>query len=340
MKLKPYIFSLILISSVHSFYGFNTKVPYVCAGAIGSLATLICLNKYIAWRSCYYPSKKAPLYFLKREPSITSATLYLHGWGETGKKNPLKWGLLDTIPGTVCSFDFTDAQIFGGIINLPSYPKQLSDVFEKLFPHIGGTFNKVATLLTGITQSNFAQLPDVVRALAALQVLSKEENIKTINLFGRSRGGAVLINLLSVLHNKEGKHTELLKAIGISSKEQTHILALIQNGTHIISVPMIDPSSVFPINHIAVGLVTHYNPWGLSIKKEVHQLEGLKLKTIIHYQKNDSIVGNQYDQWFYKAMSTINPQSTMLIYDEFDHNDWVPRLHEALTNLTPVSSFN
>lgn len=217
-------------------------------------------------------------------------TLYLHGYGED-KSAAQFFKENQLLSGSIVSFDFVDVTSLGKI------------------------------------KSNFGQLGDVLRALTVINHLKDKEKI---NLFGRSRGGAVLINMLAVLHDKTDRYDNHLLTIGISKSRRIELLELLQKGSHVITCPLLTLKSVIGHAHHLLPCISDYSVYGLEALQTVHLLAGLKLDITLHFQRNDTVVGNHYDILFYQVLKSFNPDTTKLIYDEDNHNDFPLNLSNYL----------
>lgn len=255
------------------------------------------------------------------------------------------------------------------------------------------------TNLFAFFKSSFGQWSDIAPTLYVLKKC-RDAGYKRIDLFGVSRGGATLINLLDVLHNK--KYTSALrligpslKSVGIDEQARLDILQMIQAGCITIDAPIkhtyftikhmvnsvriimanaltrsrdsssapqtghrwlssawfshilsskigsaIDVFGAFIINYIALPIITKYKPWREQPLKGASRLNGLKLKILLNYERNDNIVHNHGNQQLYNMLHSLNPDDTYCVQSN-DGGHCAPRkqLPEIFHNFKSVYGY-
>ncbi len=214
-------------------------------------------------------------------------TLYFHGWGSTKNSGKVLKKYLDVLPGDVITFNFPDAHGF----------------------------------ISRFLRTSFGQLPEVLAGLYVLKYAKDTLNLEAIDLFGISRGGAVVVNLIAVLNDKTGKYDDDLLRIGINAQERKELLQIIQNGCIVLNCSLIDmnvtlkyrfPRAASFITKIGT-YVTQYNPDGLQALDSANNLDNLRLNILIHFQHNDRTVSNHYEAEFYQRMAKHRPKTTYLV---------------------------
>jgi hypothetical protein len=215
----------------------------------------------------------------KNNPNKTT-TLYLHGWGDTKNSARILKKFCKVVDNNIVTFNFADARPVLGKLN----------------------------------QSNFGQLSDVLSALYAAHCAIKELNLKALDLFGISRGGATIINMLALLNDPElfVQYKETLDKIGIDQTARKEILNAIQNGTIILNIPLRSMKHT-PVPQFLARNITQYDPHGWEALEMVKHLNGLKLTMLVHFQHGDAIVSNKGEDEFFFHLAKNNPNSTYLV---------------------------
>lgn len=214
-------------------------------------------------------------------------TVFFHGWGDTKNSAKLLKAFTDVLPGDIITFHFHD---HGVII-----PK--------------------------LRHANLGQLPDVLTGLYVLKWARHTLGLTAIDLFGYSRGGATILNLIAVLHDKTGAYDRDLMRIGINAAERTALLSMIQKGCIVLDCPLTDMNVSVEMrmkkftNQMIKALtrVTKYEPTGLQGLTSAAQFKGLKLNLLLHFQYHDTIVSNQNEAELYRRLATHNPKTTYVV---------------------------
>ncbi|MGB8467961.1 MAG: hypothetical protein WCE21_03065 [Candidatus Babeliales bacterium] len=222
------------------------------------------------------------LEYIQMKDSARSAhtTLYFHGWGDTKNSARLIKKYRSIIKENLVTFNFSDAR----------------------------------PILGKLGQSSFGQLPDVFPALYALNYTIDTLGLESIDLFGVSRGCAVIVNLLALLNDNHlfAAHTKQLTAIGIGHKERQKLLAAIQRGTIILDTPL-RSMALTPFPQWIAQTFTRYDNRLWQPENTVTLLKGLQVTTIVHFQHRDFIVSNKQEADFFYALAQLNPQTTYLV---------------------------
>lgn len=230
-------------------------------------------------------------YIVEKEPKRCQnngrITLYFHGWGETKHGAHRIKRKSGSLPGTVVTFNFADA---GSIKN-------------RLF------------------QTNFGQIDDLLVAAWVLNHLKETHQLHAIDLYGYSRGGATVLNLLAVLHDAEGLYSQDLARIGIDDARRKELLVIIEKGSIVLDCPLSNVNDVlryryplsYPVLQQLMQLVSRYKKDGLQALSSAELLGGCRLNILLHLQHNDSVVLNVNDCHLYKALWKANPATTYLV---------------------------
>lgn len=231
-------------------------------------------------------------------------TIYFHGWADNKNSAKILKHYCDVLPGEIITFNFPDSH---GIRSL-------------------------------CRNSNFGQLPDVLVGIYVLKVVYTTLNPEGFDLYGVSRGGAVIINMLAVLNDTTGKYDADLQRIGITQSLRQELTKLIQHGCIILDCPLtdlkvalkhkmpkLDPRKAQKL----VSKITRYNPDGLEAIDSIEFLKGLKLNILIHFQHNDRVVTNVNDAALYQRLIMHNPESTYVV---LGNDGGHVHTHKALRN--------
>lgn len=214
-------------------------------------------------------------------------TIYFHGWGDTKNSAKLLKAYGDVLPGDLITFHFHDRGV----------------------------------ILPKLRHANLGQLPDVLTALYVLNWTKNIINPEALDLYGYSRGGATILNLIAVLNDPAGTYEQELDSIGISDQDRTELLELIQNGTIVLDCPLTNMNVSIeermkrftPHSIAALTKLTKYQEHGLQGLSSALQFDGLRLRTLLHFQCNDRIVSNRNEAELYERLYRLNPKHTYLL---------------------------
>lgn len=230
-------------------------------------------------------------HIIDNDPTINTnharPTLYLHGLGDNKHSARLLKALADVLPGDVITFNFRDR----GLV----IPK--------------------------VRHSSLGQLPDILPALYALKWAKDRLQISEIDLFGYSRGGATVLNMIAVLHDTTGTYDQELARIGIDMQERAALLAMIQKGSITLNCPLIDANvsaeyrfkSLAPKVLKTLARVGRYQLDGIQALKSAQTFAGLTLNILVHFQYHDTIVSNRNEAALYRCLAQHNPHSTYIV---------------------------
>jgi len=166
--------------------------------------------------------------------------------------------------------------------------------------------------------------------------------IKSINLFGYSRGGATTITTLGRLCSYDQHHL-FFENIGITKQQAQRIIAKIQKGTIVLNCPLIDSNAVahywfgkfgqFFMNSIIPKIMEHRAHEDQAINA-AHIIQKMNFRILVHFQKNDKILGNEpsIDARFYNNLK--GPHTYLVIADDGGH------LHSGKTLGKAIQAFH
>ncbi len=212
-----------------------------------------------------------------------ACTIYVHGWGES--QHAISYLKANTIllPGTVIGFNFKDAN-----------------------PH--------PTKMPKLSQTNFCQTDDIASLIMTLKVLD-DCNVPVFHLFGLSRGAGTIVTTISRLASYQ-RFKLFFKKLHITQEQATHILEKIKNGSIVLNCPLIDINEsikhklapyhaawLSPVfSYGVLPLITNYSPMKDCPLKAAKRIKKLNIPTLVHFQKNDLIVGNNKEALFFAAL--------------------------------------
>ena len=265
-------------------------------------AQIYFFNKYMpSWHKGLEPTleeKKEQRKILKYKPHIehivdsdstmqvnhNRPTIFLHGWGDTKNSAKLFKAFGDVLPGNLITFNFRDHGV----------------------------------LIPKLRQSNLGQEQDVLSALFTIKWVKDKLKVNEVDLFGYSRGGATLLNLIAVLNDKKGIYDELLARIDIDEQERHALLDMIQRGCHVLNCPLTDLNISLEarMNNIKwidlFEAFTKYKRNGLQGITSAQQFAGLNLNMLLHFQYGDTVVSNNNEAELYRRLAQHNPQTTFV----------------------------
>jgi len=235
-------------------------------------------------------------------------TLYVHGWGESQHTIPFLKANSWLLPETVIGFNFQDAHADTGI------------------PHL--------------KKSNFCQTNDIATLIAVLKVLD-ECALPTLHMVGTSGGGGTILTAIDrLMHYK--RHKKFFKRLSISPQQAERILEKIKAGTIVLNCPLADlsmsvreklapygTSFLSPLlTHIIMPCITDYSPRKDSPLKAAVAVQKLELPILVHFQKDNLIVGNDADAPLYEALK--GPHTYLVLGNDGGHSHRGETLAPAL----------
>jgi len=239
-------------------------------------------------------------------------TVYVPGWGESQKSIPFFKANSSLLVSTVVGFDFKDA------------------------------FSNASKILPDVSDISSCQTDDIASLLVTLKTLD-ECGVPVFHLFGTSRGGGTIITTIARVMDYK-KHSSFFKRLHITRCQADRILKKIQLGTIVLNCPFVDitmsvkdffapygASWLSPlITHAIIPYFTSYSPKKDCPLKAACAVQSLNLAMLVHFQKNNLIVGNSADEEFYQ---TICGQKSYLVVGNdgaghFHHGESLaPALH-------------
>jgi len=163
-------------------------------------------------------------------------------------------------------------------------------------------------------KASFGTIQELLPALYVLKKCIIDEAMDSIDLYGRSAGGGVLINLIATL-NSDRFNSEL-QQIGIETAEKKRLLNAIQNGLVILDVPLKSVEEIIAFrgsNTELEILAEHYRDNHMRPLDAVALLHGLSLNIIIHFQDPDEIMSNRDDKIYIEKINVVNQLGTTAV---------------------------
>lgn len=216
-------------------------------------------------------------------------TIYVHGFGDTGE-NFYQWKNCEQcVLGPAMTFNLPDHQL-------------LSNVFA-------------------FFKSSFGQWSDIAPTLYVLK-LCRDAGYKRVDLFGLSRGGATIINLLAVLNNNSYSSRlrifgPSLQKLGIDEQARKDILTMIQAGCITVDVP---------IKHLYYTLKNMVRTLRIGLFNAV---KNLILGSSGHEQLSASIKKRSIWRRFMRTMLTTNITGNTLT----NLTGWKHGIHAVLSKI-------
>jgi len=222
----------------------------------------------------FYPSNKETV-------NDDHITVYVHGWGESKNTVLFLQANTDFLPGQVVGFNFKNA---------------LVDSVQK----------------KDLLRVNFCQSDDIAALLMTLKVLSAN-HINVFHLVGTSQGAGTIVTTVKRLMRYK-RHKRFFRKLGISSELAAIIVEKIKAGTIVLNCPLLDLN--LSIKHFlepyraawlsplltygVLPFLTHYVPMRDCPLKAVRYLKELNVPVLVHFQKNNLLLGNKGEAKFYQ----------------------------------------
>lgn len=235
----------------------------------------------------FYPSTKTTV-------NDDQITIYVHGWGESQKAISFLQANTDLLPGHVIGFDFKNA---------------LVDSVKK----------------SELLKTNFCQSDDIAALLVTLTAL--DQYVEAFHLVGTSQGAGTILTAVARLI-RFNHHKKFFKKLGLSSELATRILEKIKLGTIVLNCPLLNVK--FSLQHklepyhaawlgplITYGILpclTDYIPSQDCPLKVAHHLQKLNIPLLVHFQKNNLLLGNKGEAQFYHNIQ--GPNTYLVLGDD------------------------
>ncbi len=222
--------------------------------------------------------------------------LFVHGYANNYKQAYVIGDLYKLLPGDFASF------------NLPDYA-----AYPPLIPQSH--------------KSHFGQLKDVLPMLYTMNYLRSTLGLSALDLYGFSRGGAVVVNALAVLCDSTGRYDEALQKIGIDADARRALIDLIKNGSVVIHSPITNANVILKKRFMGLPYKMHaslsYDPNGLQPLKSAQSLDSThQFKVLVHFQHKDESVLNHKEADLYNAFARNYPEHTYLVMgNDGGHNE-------------------
>lgn len=162
--------------------------------------------------------------------------------------------------------------------------------------------------------------------LPAFYVLKKyiiDDGLRSVDLYGFSMGGGVVINVLAALNTSV--YDAELKTIGIGFCEKQTILNAIKQGIVILDSPLKSVEEIIAFRGAlpVFDLVArNYRKNNLRPIDSIALLKGLSLNIIVHFQETDEILSNRDDALYIEQLKKANASGNtwVVIADDGGHN--------------------
>lgn len=228
-------------------------------------------------------------------------------------------------------FDYENLQDNLAIVCCPG----VGDIPRLMFPAIHQKFfptdhfyvvsledwEKKRVLATSLGQKN-----DVIRTLIALRYINDQGKYQKIALFGESRGGAIVIQVIRMLQRiKQNLEPNISQAVNLNQKEAENIIEKIQKTGIILKNPLLSIRStarkmlgrllwVFG-KYVAAPLLTgfRYSPFALPEPVDAaldwnnrEENNTSNIPVLFVSAEKDEVLGNELDEQFLQNLQTSN----------------------------------
>lgn len=180
-----------------------------------------------------------------------------------------------------------------------------------------------------VNKSSFGSIKEILPVLHVVKRCVVDAGMKSINLYGFSAGGALLINLLSVLN--KNTYDKQLAAIGINTANKKMIKNAIERGHIILECPMKSIDEIMDYRGRSKEFTILANRYKENKMRPIDVLmnEIFNVNIILHFAQPDDILGNRDDQLFIDRLRSANKGKTEVVMGtERGHNTY----HQSLWN--------
>ena len=168
--------------------------------------------------------------------------------------------------------------------------------------------------------STFGTIQELLPALYVIKNLVIDGNLKSINLYGFSAGGGVLVNILTVLSGN--RFRQELQDIGITKENKSEILTAIQNGLIILDCPLKSIEEIIAfrggsnklLDNLLETYAQRYKENNLRPIDSIKYWHNLNLKILLYFEALDDKLSNRDDDIYANLVKQHNLGSTEIIY--------------------------
>ena len=261
-------------------------------------------------------------------------TIALHGWGDSKefirrlkRHNPYS----PLLPGTVITYNALDAVQDGHLPIAQSSFGQLPDIIPFLYVlkqcadadlptiDINAHSRGAALAINGLAVLNnntnkYNQVWDQLHINPA-----QREKIKAMIQKGCIVLQCPLVSVRAAIKNQ-------VKTIRQGIIARSSLLNTLSNFMPSFSLKfssslgsVSDASTAASVEY-AASTFTYYKAWEETPLRSIENLKGLDLKMLVHFEENDQVVTNEYDDRFYALLSLRNPSVHLSLGHNGSHN--------------------
>lgn len=191
-----------------------------------------------------------------------------------------------TIANTIRSLNVTDATLVS--FNFPDYD---------------------LTTRPQVSWPTFGTIEELLPALYVLKTCIIEKNMKNVDFYGFSAGGAALTNAIGLLNRTD--YDEQLEKIGIGPVEKDTLISAIEKGTVLLDCPLKSIEEIIYFRGPSPELEIHAGHYLKNQFRPIDALkflEGIQLKIILYFELPDEIIFNRDDALYIKHLAKANSE--------------------------------
>lgn len=158
-----------------------------------------------------------------------------------------------------------------------------------------------------VNKTTFGTMAELLPAFYVLKKFVLEKNLKEIDLYGFSAGGAVVVNLIATLNTSF--YDSELKRLGIDKQEKDKMLQAIQKGIVILDAPLKSVEEIIDFRGFSPEmqlLAKRYLDNHMRPIDALNSLKGLSLNIILYFENPDEILSNRDDQLYIERIKAVN----------------------------------
>jgi hypothetical protein len=178
-------------------------------------------------------------------------------------------------------------------------------------------------------KASFGTMNELLPALYVMKQTVLGQGLNSIDLYGFSAGGGVVINVIAVLNTSS--HDAELKKIGIGAEEKKKLLSAIERGVIILDTPLKSIEEIIALRGSTEEfeiLAKNYRDNSLRPIDSLELLKGLSLNILLHFQKEDEILSNRDDGLYIERLKRVNAKGKVTVIVEDDGGHMTP--HHSL----------
>lgn len=164
------------------------------------------------------------------------------------------------------------------------------------------------------SRSSFGSIRELLPAFYVMKKIVIDAEVDSINLYGFSAGGGVIINAIAVLNGN--RYDDELKKLGIGEEEKKKILSAIQKGLVILDSPLKSIDEIMDFRGHSEEfeiLAKRYHANQFTPIDALQYLKNVPLTVFVYFDVPDEILSNRDDALYVERLKSVNAQGKTFV---------------------------